>query len=273
MKCPNCSNEVPETANVCGYCGQRLKSAVPPPHSGRKRATQIAESAPEIAQSSQFKWGWLFFGALVLLIFIFYRASMSGSSASKQGWVTVLEENFNDPSSINVRYWKGKVISSELRDSFDEQNGYSSILINDDDSMIENGFRITFESRIIKALDERSGWSLDVYTSDDPDFTDFDVARIYFLVSGASESIIWRYSSGNERTVFKETIFPGFEGVGTSNVIVIEGLNSKISVWGNGQKLYEFEYPVEGYYHELAWNIHNRTEVGFDNLKLEEYHP
>jgi hypothetical protein len=31
MKCPNCSNEVPETANVCGYCGNRLRSAAPQP--------------------------------------------------------------------------------------------------------------------------------------------------------------------------------------------------------------------------------------------------
>ncbi|MBI3168973.1 MAG: zinc ribbon domain-containing protein [Chloroflexi bacterium] len=38
MKCPNCSNEVPETANVCGYCGQRLKSAVPPPLSTQPAA-------------------------------------------------------------------------------------------------------------------------------------------------------------------------------------------------------------------------------------------
>lgn len=29
MNCPNCSNEVPETANVCGYCGHRLKANVP----------------------------------------------------------------------------------------------------------------------------------------------------------------------------------------------------------------------------------------------------
>lgn len=30
MKCTNCGNEVPETANVCGYCGHRLKSTPAP---------------------------------------------------------------------------------------------------------------------------------------------------------------------------------------------------------------------------------------------------
>ena len=29
MQCPNCNNSVPETANVCGYCGHRLKGSVP----------------------------------------------------------------------------------------------------------------------------------------------------------------------------------------------------------------------------------------------------
>ena len=29
MQCPNCSNTVPDTANVCGYCGTRLRVSVP----------------------------------------------------------------------------------------------------------------------------------------------------------------------------------------------------------------------------------------------------
>ena len=31
MQCPNCSNTVPDTANVCGYCGTRLRSPAPAP--------------------------------------------------------------------------------------------------------------------------------------------------------------------------------------------------------------------------------------------------
>jgi hypothetical protein len=29
MQCPNCGSEVPDSAKVCGYCGQRLKAAAP----------------------------------------------------------------------------------------------------------------------------------------------------------------------------------------------------------------------------------------------------
>ena len=31
MQCPNCQNTVPDTANVCGYCGTRLRAPAPPP--------------------------------------------------------------------------------------------------------------------------------------------------------------------------------------------------------------------------------------------------
>ena len=30
MQCPNCQNTVPDTANVCGYCGTRLRTPAPP---------------------------------------------------------------------------------------------------------------------------------------------------------------------------------------------------------------------------------------------------
>lgn len=30
MQCPNCNNVVPDTANVCGYCGHQLKQPAPP---------------------------------------------------------------------------------------------------------------------------------------------------------------------------------------------------------------------------------------------------
>ena len=30
MQCPNCKNTVPDTANVCGYCGTQLRQPVPP---------------------------------------------------------------------------------------------------------------------------------------------------------------------------------------------------------------------------------------------------
>lgn len=30
MQCPNCNNTVPDTANVCGYCGTRLRASPPP---------------------------------------------------------------------------------------------------------------------------------------------------------------------------------------------------------------------------------------------------
>lgn len=59
MKCPNCSNEVPETANVCGYCGQRLNVAAPQKF--------VQTSAVELLRKSVNKtWFWLAAGAVIL---------------------------------------------------------------------------------------------------------------------------------------------------------------------------------------------------------------
>ena len=290
MRCPNCSNEVPDTANVCGYCGQKLKVATPPPQS------EVRQVQPSSGGIPGWVWGvggFVLIGGIVLVAGIVLMSSFglfapvsnnpsnqpaetpepTQPNSQETGWVTVLEENFNDPSSIDVPSWKGKIVSNELRDSYDEQNGWSSLTIIDAATKIENGFRITFNARIIEALDEYSGWSLVIYTSKDSEFEEFDSTGFYFWVNGATLTEVFSIPSGNRQTLFEETKFPGFKGAGTSNVIQIEWLNSKISVWGNGQKLYEFESPAEGFYYQLTWQIHSRTEVGFDNLKLEEYHP
>lgn len=58
MKCPNCSNEVPETANVCGYCGNRLRSATPPPQ------PEVRQAQPASGGIPGWMWG---LGGLVLV--------------------------------------------------------------------------------------------------------------------------------------------------------------------------------------------------------------
>lgn len=56
MKCPNCSSEVPETANVCGYCGHRLdkRPAAPPPNVPKKA-------------NSGMNWLWITLGIILIL--------------------------------------------------------------------------------------------------------------------------------------------------------------------------------------------------------------
>lgn len=64
MKCPNCSNEVPETANVCGYCGNRLKSAASPPQ------PQIRQAQPSSRGIPGWVWGlggFILIGGIVLV--------------------------------------------------------------------------------------------------------------------------------------------------------------------------------------------------------------
>jgi DNA-directed RNA polymerase subunit RPC12/RpoP len=84
MKCTNCGNEVPETANVCGYCGHRLKS-IPAAMASVKASVDIQPAsnvkpilttrplaeANKYVQGQTTQWGpreW-FLGALIWGIF------------------------------------------------------------------------------------------------------------------------------------------------------------------------------------------------------------
>lgn len=85
MKCPNCSNEVPEKANVCGYCGQRLKVAAPPSQPVYEQPPTKMASAHATQSGVWRRFGVLLFGA-VLLSFsnaVFHPSSFSAEYACR----------------------------------------------------------------------------------------------------------------------------------------------------------------------------------------------
>ena len=87
MNCPNCSQEVPDTANVCGYCGHPLKALVSPPPAPTptpisQPAAQPKSSSSDSTSSSKTISRWVLGGRsvvalMVLCVFVFgffYRA-------------------------------------------------------------------------------------------------------------------------------------------------------------------------------------------------------
>ena len=74
MKCTNCGNEVPNTAKVCGHCGQRLKLGAPPLVA---RSTAVKQALPG--------WAWGLIGGLVVVtgiaVFIAIRSAQANSPA------------------------------------------------------------------------------------------------------------------------------------------------------------------------------------------------
>lgn len=62
--CPNCRNEVPQTANACGYCGYRLKTPAPAP---QPKPVYVAPSTPPPSTQPALKSSaWWRAGAVVL---------------------------------------------------------------------------------------------------------------------------------------------------------------------------------------------------------------
>jgi hypothetical protein len=65
MKCTNCGKEVPETAKVCGHCGHRLKTSMPPPAPSSPPPPEILEKPTVrgkwIQLASYLKWAGLIF--------------------------------------------------------------------------------------------------------------------------------------------------------------------------------------------------------------------
>ena len=59
MNCPNCSQEVPDTANVCGYCGTRLRQPAPPPAPVAPAYTPPLPPAPVSRKQTIPVWAWI----------------------------------------------------------------------------------------------------------------------------------------------------------------------------------------------------------------------
>lgn len=103
MKCPNCSNEVPDTANVCGHCGQRLKSAVPPPLPPYEQPPAKIASQPAATSGVWRRFGVLLFGA-VLMSFsnaVFHPSSFSAEYTCRGIGLILL-------AFAAVSYWQGR---------------------------------------------------------------------------------------------------------------------------------------------------------------------
>ncbi|MBI3168974.1 MAG: zinc-ribbon domain-containing protein [Chloroflexi bacterium] len=60
MNCPNCGNEVPETANVCGYCGHRFQRPAP------TSSPQVNLASMPPKKTSLPKWAWIVFSLLIV---------------------------------------------------------------------------------------------------------------------------------------------------------------------------------------------------------------
>lgn len=62
MQCPNCQNTVPDSANVCGYCGTRLR--VPAlPRTPQFQAIEKEKPPPQVSRSKGLsRWIWILLG-------------------------------------------------------------------------------------------------------------------------------------------------------------------------------------------------------------------
>ena len=86
MICTNCHQEVPDTANACGYCGHHLKSTVPlastptePPLSPKPAAQRVAVQ-PASPLKGMPTWVWMLGGGGMVAILIFVFALIFGKS-------------------------------------------------------------------------------------------------------------------------------------------------------------------------------------------------
>ncbi|MBI3168972.1 MAG: zinc ribbon domain-containing protein [Chloroflexi bacterium] len=298
MRCSNCGNEVPETANVCGYCGHRLKTNKP-----------VSTSQPETHQVQQTSrgipgWVWglggllLVGGIVVVAGFIFLGASglfaptsnnqsnqpvepaapiqvvttatppSAVSSSSEAGWVVVFEDDFSNPNETELEINElREIVDGEYRQRMDG-GGYSAgeILL-----PVHGNFRVSFDIRMIYAESGLGGWDFSILTQETESSKEFTVWSQMSLLENGNLFVTNTDANFDWRPIVEETVFPGVGGVGEVNQVLIEGVDSTITVWFNHRELFQFDHPVDGLVHYFGWSVLNVTEVGFDNFVIEEY--
>jgi hypothetical protein len=93
MQCPNCQNTVPNTANVCGYCGHRLKSSVPqastpaePPPSPKKKNQENRKELPS-AEGIRAKPIWPYLITFIITTLLSIPALLGGFRFNNVGQI------------------------------------------------------------------------------------------------------------------------------------------------------------------------------------------
>lgn len=110
MQCPNCKQIVPDAANVCGYCGQRLRASQPaqPPSAVPPPAAPVQSedlSAPRKRSPGRGRALWA--GALGLLVIaailaVVFIPRLSGGSSDAALWIPTFHGEPLPPGAWSV---------------------------------------------------------------------------------------------------------------------------------------------------------------------------
>jgi hypothetical protein len=188
MKCPNCSNEVPETANVCGYCGERLKpsvSVVPP----QPEAREVQQTSQRIPGWAWGLGGFVLIGGIVLVAGIVVMGSsglftpVSDNPSNQpvepvapiQVVITATQPRPPQPSPTPAPQWI-EVFSEDFSNpsSWDSSEGYEyevedgRLILNTafqeyiDAGKVSGDFRVSYDYQWVKFSQKPCGYGLGI---------------------------------------------------------------------------------------------------------------
>ena len=193
MQCTNCHQEVPDTANVCGYCGHPLKALISPPPVPTPTPISLPAGQPKPSSwnstsSSKTISRWVLGGRsvvalMVLCVFVFgffYRAKSTVSvpqvtsiPAITSVPTSTLEQIPLSPEATEVANW---AITFEYR----FPSGFWSV----------GTHEYTLESECPNIIENNETWTNSFVVSESADLFSGDV---YLRLSGLREDVL----SGN----------------------------------------------------------------------------
>lgn len=298
MKCTNCGNEIPDTANVCGHCGHRLKGSAP-----------VQSSLPEVQQTQKSSsgipgWVWGFggfvlIGGLILVVGIVLMSSSglfvpTSNNQSNQPvepvapiqvvitataplppqpspttgpqWVTVLEEDFTDGSGWNLDV-PHEIINGKLI-----LNGNAST--QDIATLVDTDYQFSFDFQPPPQsgnCGEKASIAIGIVSGNSNSDLQFRDNVLYVQLKYIEEILTFE---------LEEIKISGIIEPNETNHIEFRSIGSMISIRINQSDVGNFTKPNDGSYHALELryfdNIRpsdncSRQKIEIDNVKLEEY--
>ncbi len=251
MICPNCNQEVPDTAKVCGHCGHRLKVVTP-----------ISVAQPTTAKQGLPGWAWGLIGGLVLLsgvaIFAIMQLLKGNTPADlpptnpPPAAIPTQPPTFTQQAPPTITPLPTATLGPQWVTVYENSNLQEVTGTYMNLATTKGSFRITFQYEQVNRSDFNNcnKFAFDVVDHFGPSPID------WLEVSVNRDSQFWvgsPLSDDRTNTIIRETTSAALNS--SKVTFQVEARDDYVTIRANDQTLAGFEFPISDRQHELSLEV------------------